>query len=71
MFSQLWDLIETWGFREDIKDIVAEDAEDVNYDDDDDDNDDDNISEDNKDEKYFFSKVSSVIPFRNHKFGLI
>ena len=51
--SQLWDQIETWGFCEDIKDIVTEDAEDVNddVDDDDDDNDDDNISEDNKDEK--------------------
>ena len=23
--SQLWDLIETWGFREDIKDIDADD----------------------------------------------
>ena len=22
-FSQLWDLIETWGFREDIKDVKA------------------------------------------------
>ena len=27
--SQLWDLIETWGFREDIKDIDAN-ANDVN-----------------------------------------
>ena len=58
---------------------------DLNDDDDDDDDDDDNdidnnndndISEDNKeeeeeDEKLFFSKVSSVIPFRNHKLGLI
>ena len=26
--SQLWDQIETWGFREDIKDIVVDDAED-------------------------------------------
>ena len=32
--SQLWDLIETWGFREDIKDIIP-----VNDDDDDDDDD--------------------------------
>ena len=55
--SQLWDLIETWGFREDIKDIVAVDNDiddnDVNdnYDDDDnidvdDDNDDDDDSDD-------------------------
>ena len=28
--SQLWDLIETWGFHEDIKDINA-DADDANY----------------------------------------
>ena len=28
--SQLWDLIETWGFREDIKDIVADDVNDNN-----------------------------------------
>ena len=27
--------------------------------------------EDEDDEKLFFSKVSSVIPFRNHKLGLI
>ena len=26
--SQLWDLIDTWGFREDIKDIVANNADD-------------------------------------------
>ena len=25
VISQLWDLIETWGFREDIKDIVDND----------------------------------------------
>ena len=37
--SQLWDLIETWGFCEDIKDIVAND--DTNNNDDHDDNDDD------------------------------
>ena len=49
----------------------------------DDDNDNDNdvddndINKDNKEEdddnneKLFFSKVSSVIPFRNHKLGLI
>ena len=43
-------------------------------DDDDVDVDDDDISEDNneeEDKKLFFSKVSSVIPFRNHKLGLI
>ena len=37
--NKLWDLIETWGFREDIKDIVAVDDED---DDDNDDCDSDN-----------------------------
>ena len=26
--SQLWDLIATWGFREDIQDIIADDADD-------------------------------------------
>ena len=46
--------------------------------DDDNDDDDDNINEDNKEEedednneKLFFPKLSSVIPFRNHKLGLI
>ena len=38
--------------------------------DDDDDDDDDNKEEDD-DKKIFFSKVSSVIPFRNDKLGLI
>ena len=33
--SQLWDLIETWGFHEDIKDIVANDNNNNNDDDDD------------------------------------
>ena len=28
--SQLWDLIETWGFRENIKDIDADDDNDAN-----------------------------------------
>ena len=28
--SQLWDLIETWGFRVDIKNIVANNANDAN-----------------------------------------
>ena len=40
---------------------------------DDDDNNND-INKDNKEvdnEKLFFSKVSSVTPFRNHKLGLI
>ena len=40
--SQLWNLIETWGFREDIKDIVA---------DDDNDNDDDNDDKDGNNDK--------------------
>ena len=32
----------------------------------------DNINKDNKEEvEFFFSKVSSVIRFRNHKLGLI
>ena len=40
--SQLWDLIETWGFREDIKDIVANDV---------DDNDDNNNNNNNNEDK--------------------
>ena len=49
---------------------------DLNDDDDNDDDDDDNINDDNKEEddndkKLFFSKVSSVIPFGNHKLKLI
>ena len=52
---------------------------DLNDDDDNDDDDDDHndINDDNKEEdeeddkKLFFSKVSSVIPFWNHKLGLI
>ena len=48
---------------------------DLNDDDDNDDDDDDDINDNNKedddDKKLFFSKVSSVIPFRNHKLGLI
>ena len=35
----------------------------------DDDRDDTDINDDDK--KLFFSKVSSVIPFQNHKLGLI
>ena len=30
--SQLWDLIETWGFREDIKDIDADNVNDADND---------------------------------------
>ena len=33
--SQLWDLIETWGFREDIKDIIADEDIDNKNDNDD------------------------------------
>ena len=70
--TQLWDLIETWGLLGDIRDIVPEDAKDV---DDvvDDDEDDDDIGEDSEEEKYIyiFLKVSSVISFRNHKLDLI
>ena len=49
--SQLWDLIETWGFREDIKDIVA--ADDVAAADNNDDVDDadDNNDKDSNDDK--------------------
>ena len=43
---------------------------DLNDDDDNDVNDNDN-KEEEEDEKLFFSKVSSVIPFRNHNLGLI
>ena len=43
--SQLWDQIETWVFREDIKDIVADDAED------DADDKDDNNDKDGNDDK--------------------
>ena len=44
--SQLWDLIETWGFREDIKDIDADadDANDANDNDDKEGNNDKGIS---------------------------
>ena len=44
--TPVWDLIETWGFRDDIKDIVADDD---NYDDnDEDDNNNDKDSNDDK-----------------------
>ena len=43
--SQLWDQIETWGFREDIKDIIADDDKD------DDDNEDDKDKEEEDNEK--------------------
>ena len=46
--SQFRDQIETWGFREDIKDIVAND-DDNNNDDDDDDKDDNNDKDGNND----------------------
>ena len=42
--SQLWDLIETWGFCEDIKDIVANDDHDDNDNNDKDGNNDKGIS---------------------------
>ena len=45
------------------------------FDNDHNDNDNDNINDDNKEDdnnkKLFFSKVSSVIPFCNHKLRLI
>ena len=44
--SQLWDLIETWGFHEDIKDIIADDA-----DSNDDDNNNANDDKDGNDDK--------------------
>ena len=49
---------------------------DLNDDDDNDDDDNNNNNnkeedDDNDDKKLFFSKVSSVIPFRNHKLVLI
>ena len=44
--SQLWDLIETWGFCEDIKDIVANNADD-NEDNDNDNNENNNNNNDN------------------------
>ena len=48
--SQLWDLIKTWGFREDIKDIY--DVNDVNDANDNDDNEEDNDEvEDNDNNK--------------------
>ena len=47
-----------------------QDWSDLNVDDDNDD-DDDNKDEDDDVKKLFFSKVSSVIPFRNHKLCLI
>ena len=43
--SQLWDLIESWGFCEDIKNIVANDANDDN------DDKDDNNNKDGNDDK--------------------
>ena len=51
-------------------------ADDDIKDDIDDNIDNDNINEDNKEEdddneKYFFSNVSSIIPFLNYKLGLI
>ena len=52
--SQLWDLIKTWGFRDDIKDIIADDTEnddDNNNNDHDDNNDDDNNDKDGNDDK--------------------
>ena len=45
--------------------------DDDNNDDIDDINDDNNNKEDDDNKKLFFSKVSSVIPFWNHKLGLI
>ena len=38
--SQFWDLIETWGFREEFKDIIANDDDNNNDNNDDDDNND-------------------------------
>ena len=57
-------------------DLNDDDDDDDDADNDDVDNNNNNdISEDNKEEEeeneIFFSKVSSVIPFRNHKLGLI
>ena len=52
-------------------DLNDDDDNDNNDDDEDDDINNDNKEEDDNDKKLFFSKVSSVIPFRNHKLGLI
>ena len=47
--SQLWDLIETWGFREDIKDIDAYDIHDNDEDNKDNDANNNNDKESNDD----------------------
>ena len=49
--SQLWNLIETWGFREDIKDIVADDDNNNNDADANDNDADDNNDKDSNDDK--------------------
>ena len=49
--SQLWDLIDTWGFREDIKDIVANNADDNDDDDNNNNNKDDNNDKDGNNDK--------------------
>ena len=48
--SQLQDLVETWGFREDIKDIVTNDNDNDNNNDNDDDDDDDDDDKDGNDD---------------------
>ena len=48
-FPQLWDLIETWGFREDLKGIVLHHTDDDNNNKDDKDGEEDNYKDEDKD----------------------
>ena len=49
--TPVWDLIETWGFRDDIKDIVADDDNYDNDNDNDDNNNNNNNDKDSNDDK--------------------
>ena len=62
--SQLWDLIKTWGFREDLKLIVLHHEDDDNNDDDD-----DNDEEDDDDKEDNNNNNNNIFKFKFISFG--
>ena len=62
--SQLWDLIETWGFREDLKPIVLHHDDSFNDDDDDDKEDDEDKEDDDNNDNN-----NNILKFKFLSFG--
>ena len=65
--SQLWDQIETWGFRKDIKDVKGISI----HDDDDDKEDDDEVEDNDKDDDNNGNGISALELYRDLVFSRV